>query len=137
MRARFFARPRILVRMLFFGRPSEKSFPPVMHRTSEGGVEFVSGYQVQNGWSQLREMVEQQGGALVAADHRAEQTLWNFDLPSTCLFLLGHEALGLSKNARRSAQQHVKIPGAGHVESLNVSAAAAAFFSEFRRRFVI
>ena len=73
-------------------------------------------------------------GRLVAADGSAGQSLYDADLSGPVAFILGAEGQGISTALERLAGLRVRIPMAAGVESLNVAAAAAVLFYEWRRR---
>lgn len=63
-----------------------------------------------------------------AVDYRA------VDYTKPCALLLGNEKEGVSPEAAELADQHVKIPMLGMVQSLNVSVAAAVILFEAQRQ---
>ncbi len=63
-----------------------------------------------------------------AVDYRA------VDYTQPCAVLLGNERAGVSPVAAELADQHVKIPMLGMVQSLNVSVAAAVILFEAQRQ---
>jgi 23S rRNA (guanosine2251-2'-O)-methyltransferase len=56
------------------------------------------------------------------------------DLAARSGLVLGNEGAGVSRLLREECDLSVSIPMAGHVDSLNVSAAAAVLMYEYRRR---
>lgn len=56
------------------------------------------------------------------------------DLPGKCAIVMGNEGSGVSRLVKDLCDGTISIPMGGHVESLNVSAAAAILLYEFRRR---
>lgn len=71
---------------------------------------------------------------IYAADMGGEP-LPNFSLEPLSCFVLGNEGAGLSRLLLENADQRLSIPMLGHVDSLNVSVAAALCMYEYRRRF--
>ena len=69
-----------------------------------------------------------------AASKRGEKNFYEFDYRSGAAFILGAEHSGLSDEWRESADQYVKIPMAGIVDSLNLSASAAILLFEAVRQ---
>lgn len=55
------------------------------------------------------------------------------DLPAKCAIVLGNEGSGVSRLVRDLCDGAISIPMRGHVDSLNVSAAAAVLLYEYRR----
>jgi 23S rRNA (guanosine2251-2'-O)-methyltransferase len=64
----------------------------------------------------------------------ADATMWDVDLSGGAVLVFGAEGKGLRPLVRRSCDVLVSIPLEGHVESLNVSVAAALLLYEARRR---
>ena len=65
---------------------------------------------------------------LVTSSHRGSflhQALQNKELPTPCVWALGHEGQGVSAELEALASLHVRIAQPGGEESLNVAAAAA------------
>src|SRR5881394_4000194 len=72
---------------------------------------------------------------IVGADERAEQTLYEADLPDSIAWVLGAEGEGMRRLTRDSCDLLVRIPMRGEVESLNVSVSAGiCLFESVRRR---
>lgn len=101
-------------------------------RASAGAAAWVPIATVNN----LGDAVRRLKGAgfwVYAADMggaRADQA----DLPRKCALVLGNEGAGVSRLVADLCDGAVSIPMSGHVDSLNVSAAAAVLMYEFRRR---
>ncbi len=64
----------------------------------------------------------------------APQTLAEADLPDRCVLALGAEGRGLRRLTHETCDIMVRIPMAGPIESLNVSASAAVALYEWARR---
>ena len=72
---------------------------------------------------------------VVGADERAEQTLYEANLPDSIAWVLGAEGEGMRRLTRESCDLLVRIPMRGEVESLNVSVSAGVcLFESVRRR---
>jgi 23S rRNA (guanosine2251-2'-O)-methyltransferase len=106
---------------------------PVVARASAGAVEHLPVAVVPNLARYLAEVKTADlwiyGGA---AD--AESTMWQTDLSGGAAFVFGAEGKGLRPLVRRTCDALVSIPLAGHVESLNVSVAAAVLLYEAARQ---
>ena len=67
----------------------------------------------------------------IGADHRSTKTIRNYGgLKGAIALVLGNEEKGLSSAVRSACSELVRIDGAGAIESLNVSQAAAVFLYE-------
>lgn len=70
------------------------------------------------------------GGALIATQAGATQSIFQADLRGRIALLLGNEGAGLSAGLLKAADRVVSIPMPGKVESLNIAAAAAVCLFE-------
>jgi 23S rRNA (guanosine2251-2'-O)-methyltransferase len=102
-------------------------------KASAGAVEHVPVAVAPN---LARYLAEVKGPHLwsYAAEPDAEQSLWQCDLSGGVALVLGAEGHGVRPLVRRTCDRVVSIPLAGHVESLNVSVAAAVLLYEARRQ---
>jgi 23S rRNA (guanosine2251-2'-O)-methyltransferase len=72
---------------------------------------------------------------VVGTDERAEQSLYQANLPEAIAWVLGAEGEGMRRLTREKCDLLVRIPMAGAVGSLNVSVAAGiCLFDSVRRR---
>jgi 23S rRNA (guanosine2251-2'-O)-methyltransferase len=72
---------------------------------------------------------------VVGTDERAEQSLYQANLPESIAWVLGAEGEGMRRLTREKCDLLVRIPMAGEVGSLNVSVAAGVcLFESVRRR---
>jgi len=72
---------------------------------------------------------------IVGTDERAEQSLYQANLPEAIAWVLGAEGEGMRRLTREKCDLLVRIPMAGAVGSLNVSVAAGiCLFDSVRRR---
>jgi RNA methyltransferase, TrmH family len=69
-----------------------------------------------------------------ATSKRGEKNFYEFDYSCGTAFVLGAEHAGLSEEWRESADEYVKIPMTGVVDSLNLSASAAILLFEAVRQ---
>jgi TrmH RNA methyltransferase len=74
------------------------------------------------------------GFAICATSSRGGTPLFAAELPARAVGVLGAEDVGLPPEVARAADLTLAIPGSGHVESLNVGAAAAVVLAELWRR---
>ena len=107
---------------------------PSANRTSEGGAESVSLVRVEEPEG-FFDRLKKQGFQVYAFDPSEKAiSLFDLTLNEKAVFVMGAEVEGLSGLVKASADVHVRIPGTGVVESLNVSVAAALAMAEFSRQ---
>ena len=102
-------------------------------RVAEGGAEQVAIVRLassENSIAQLRSA----GFQLAATVVRGGQSLYKTKLPTRLILVMGAEQMGVDKQLSAIADMQIGIPGTGHVESLNVSAATAVILSEWKRQ---
>lgn len=107
---------------------------PTVAKAAAGAVEHVPIALVPGLPATLRQLSER-GIWIVGLDDGADRSLYDIDQLATepiCL-VLGAEGAGLSRLVRERCDSVVSIPMAGHVSSLNVSAAAAVALYEVTR----
>ena len=71
---------------------------------------------------------------VIGLDERGETNYDRFDLTGDCVLVLGREGAGLHELVKRSCDHLLRIPMAGGVSSLNVSAAGAVVLYEAARQ---
>ena len=104
-----------------------------MARSSAGAVEHLPVAVVPNLARYLDE-VKRGDLWIYAASSEAEQPMWETDLNGGVALVFGAEGKGIRPLVRRMCDGAVSIPLAGHVESLNVSVAAALLLYEAARQ---
>jgi 23S rRNA (guanosine2251-2'-O)-methyltransferase len=106
---------------------------PAVGKASAGAIEHLPLAVVPN---LARYLAEVKGPRLwaYAAEANAGRSLWDCDLSGGVALVLGAEGKGVRPLVRRTCDGVVSIPLAGHVESLNVSVAAALLLYEARRQ---
>ena len=102
-------------------------------KTSAGAVEHLEVAHVRNLADWLAEAKEA-GFWIWGADAEAEQAPWQAGLTGSTVLVLGGEGKGLRPRVADSCDGLVALPGLGRVDSLNVSAAAAALLFEAVRQ---
>jgi len=106
---------------------------PVVCKTSAGAVEHLEVAHVRNLADWLAEAKEA-GFWIWGADAEAKQAPWSTDLTGPTVLVLGGEGKGLRPRVAAACDGLVALPQRGQVESLNVSAAAAALLFEALRQ---
>src|ERR671926_224160 len=107
---------------------------PAVSKVASGAAEATPYLMVTNLARTLRELKERQVW-IVGAHERAQQSLYQSDLPEAIAWVLGAEGEGMRRLTRESCDLLVRIPMSGDVESLNVSVSAGVcLFESVRQR---
>lgn len=107
---------------------------PVAVKASAGATEHLRIARVVNLVRALEEL-KQRNLWIIGLDERGTDDYDTFDLTGDCVIVLGREGAGLHDLVRRTCDHLLRIPMAGGVSSLNVSAAGAVVLYEaFRQR---
>lgn len=107
---------------------------PVAIKASAGAAEHLRIARVVNLVRALEEL-KQQNLWVIGLDERGTTDYDRFDFTGDCVLVLGREGAGLHDLVRRTCDHLLRIPMAGGVSSLNVSAAGAVVLYEaFRQR---
>ncbi|HVC46244.1 MAG TPA: 23S rRNA (guanosine(2251)-2'-O)-methyltransferase RlmB [Terracidiphilus sp.] len=116
--------------------PERRSAPlsPVAVKASAGAAEHLRIARVVNLVRALEEL-KRRNVWIIGLDERGTQAYDQFDFTGDCVLVLGREGAGLHDLVRRTCDHLLRIPMAGGVSSLNVSAAGAVVLYEaFRQR---
>lgn len=103
-------------------------------KTSAGALYHVPVCRVQNLKKVIRELKFQRGIRVYAATEKAEKYYMNADMTQPTALIMGSEDKGIDDELLTIATERIKIPQRGHIESLNVSAAAAVLLFEVVRQ---
>jgi len=107
---------------------------PVAVKASAGASEHLRIARVVNLVRALEDLKERNIW-VIGLDERGQADYDQFDLTGDCVLVLGREGAGLHGLVRRTCDHLLRIPMAGGVSSLNVSAAGAVVLYEaFRQR---
>jgi 23S rRNA (guanosine2251-2'-O)-methyltransferase len=106
---------------------------PAVSTVASGAAESTPYIMVTNLARTLSDLKERNVW-IVGADERAEQTLYQANLPESIAWVLGAEGEGMRRLTRESCDLLVRIPMAGDVASLNVSVSAGVCLFESVRR---
>jgi 23S rRNA (guanosine2251-2'-O)-methyltransferase len=103
-------------------------------KASAGAAEYLRIARVVNVVRALEDL-KRQNLWIVGLDERGQTDYDRFDLTGNLVLVLGREGAGLHDLVRRTCDHLLRIPMAGGVSSLNVSAAGAVVLYEaFRQR---
>jgi 23S rRNA (guanosine2251-2'-O)-methyltransferase len=106
---------------------------PVAVKASAGAAEHVKIARVVNLVRTLEEL-KQRDLWIIGLDERGTMNYDQFDFSVGCVLVLGREGAGLHDLVRRTCDHLLRIPMAGRVASLNVSAAGAVVLYEAARQ---
>lgn len=79
-------------------------------------------------------ILQQEGFQIVAATEKSRKLLYDADFKRPTALIMGSEDEGISKEVLKLCDEQLAIPMIGHIESLNVSAAAAVMLFEVVRQ---
>jgi 23S rRNA (guanosine2251-2'-O)-methyltransferase len=106
---------------------------PVTVKASAGATEHLRIARVVNLVRALEEL-KQQNLWIIGLDERGTSDYDQFDFTGDCVIVLGREGAGLHDLVRKTCDHLLRIPMAGGVSSLNVSAAGAVVLYEAARQ---
>jgi len=106
---------------------------PVAVKASAGAAEHLRIARVVNLVRALEEL-KRQNLWIIGLDERGTCDYDQFDLTGNCVLVMGREGDGLHELVRRTCDHLLRIPMAGGVSSLNVSAAGAVVLYEASRQ---
>jgi 23S rRNA (guanosine2251-2'-O)-methyltransferase len=106
---------------------------PVAVKASAGASEHLRIARVVNLVRSLEEL-KRQNIWVIGLDERGQSDYDQFDLTGNCVLVLGREGAGLHDLVRKTCDHLLRIPMAGGVSSLNVSAAGAVVLYEAARQ---
>lgn len=120
--------------LVLLTRTSVDPYSPKAVRASVGGLFHLPVLTGAESGS-LLEALAARGITAAATSGYADSELFDVDLPDRIAWILGNEAHGLDGVTLAAAPLTVRIPLAGHAESLNVhTAATVCLFETLRRR---
>jgi 23S rRNA (guanosine2251-2'-O)-methyltransferase len=102
-------------------------------RSSAGAVNHVPISRVHDLGDLLRRLREK-GVMSVAAAGAAAKSAADFDLTAPCALIIGNEGIGVRDEVLQACDAQIRIPQAGHVESLNAAVAAGVLCYEVQRQ---
>jgi 23S rRNA (guanosine2251-2'-O)-methyltransferase len=105
----------------------------VVRKVAAGAAEFIPVASVTN-LARTLDSLKERGIWVVGTDGEATQSLYSVDLKRALALVLGAEGSGMRRLTRERCDFLVRIPMAGHMESLNVSVAAGVVLFEAGRQ---
>jgi 23S rRNA (guanosine2251-2'-O)-methyltransferase len=106
---------------------------PVAVKASAGAAEHIKIARVVNLVRTLEDL-KKKGLWCIGLDERGTMDYDHFDFNVGCVLVMGREGAGLHDLVRRTCDHLLRIPMAGRVTSLNVSAAGAVVLYEAARQ---
>jgi 23S rRNA (guanosine2251-2'-O)-methyltransferase len=106
---------------------------PVAVKASAGATEHLRIARVVNLVRALEEL-KRQNLWIIGLDEKGTSDYDRFDLTGNCVIVLGREGAGLHELVKKTCDHLLRIPMAGGVSSLNVSAAGAVVLYEASRQ---
>jgi 23S rRNA (guanosine2251-2'-O)-methyltransferase len=115
--------------------PKDRAAPVdgTVRKVAAGAAEFIPVAAVTN-LARTLDMLKEKGILVVGTDGEAEMGLYAADLTGPLALVMGAEGAGMRRLTRERCDFLVRIPMAGHAESLNVSVAAGVALFEARRQ---
>lgn len=113
----------------------EDSLPrlsPSAARIAQGGVESVTMIALKDAPCRLHDL-EKMGFKVMATSSRRGSKLFGYKFPKRSILILGAEVTGVSQRLMETSSDLLRIPGTGHVQSLNVAVAAGLLVGEYYR----
>lgn len=106
---------------------------PAVAKASAGAIEYVQIAETVNIKHALR-LFRERDITIVGAEASADLSLWECDFTAPLAIVVGSEGHGLRRTVRDLCDMIVSLPMRGHVNSLNVSVAAALLAYEVLRQ---
>jgi len=102
-------------------------------RTSAGALASIPVCRVGSIRNTIK-MLQREGFQIVAAVETSSKLLYDADFKKPTAIIMGSEEVGVSREVLKLCDEQLAIPLIGHIESLNVSAAAAVMLFEVVRQ---
>ena len=110
-------------------RRRSSGLTPAVHKASAGALSYLPVARCANVAAALKELKEA-GLWVFGTDATGEKYYYDADFTIPAAIVIGSEGSGMSRLVTESCDFIVKIPMAGHINSLNASAAAAVLLFE-------
>ncbi len=109
---------------VFMDKKTVDIYNPKVIRSTMGSIYRVPFVMVDNLEESIRRM-QKAGIHILAAHLEGKKSFLDADYSGGCAFLIGNEGNGLSEETAKMADEYIRIPMKGRVESLNAAVAAS------------
>lgn len=123
------------VDLVVFSKNRGADITPAATKTSAGATELVPILKVSNLVETLKAFQKEDFWAVAAEARPHAQSLYTFEFPKKTVLILGSEGTGIQPLLSKTCDFYLSIPMLGHIDSLNVSQAAAVMLSSYQRQF--
>jgi len=106
---------------------------PVVSKSSAGAVEYVLISRVSNTLNTIL-LLKKKGFWIIGAKQDAKKSCFACDFKRPVALVLGGEGKGFRHLIEKNCDEVISIPRSGHINSLNVSCAAAVLFYEILKQ---
>lgn len=106
---------------------------PVVSKSSAGAVEYMPISRVSNSLNTIR-LLKKSGFWIIGAKEGSSSFCFTFDFKRPVAIVLGGEGKGFRPLVEKNCDEVISIPQSGHINSLNVSCAAAILFYEILKQ---
>jgi 23S rRNA (guanosine2251-2'-O)-methyltransferase len=114
-------------------RRRQAGITPDVVKASAGAFEYVD-IAEENNIKYAINLLKEEGFRLIALEAEGEKLLWDVELRGRIGLIIGSEGRGIRETVLRLADEIIKIPMLGKVNSLNVSVAAGIAIYEVLRQ---
>ncbi len=118
---------------IFLPKHNSVSITPAVIKASAGAALHLPIVRETN-LNRTLQILKENGYWTVGLDVHTDKLWTDYDYSCPTVLVLGNEGHGLRPLVRRNCDELVKIPMLGHIESLNVSAAASVILYEVLRQ---
>ncbi|MDO4941290.1 MAG: RNA methyltransferase [Lachnospiraceae bacterium] len=117
---------------IIMSRDTVDIYNPKVIRSTMGSIYRVPFVYVEDLKDVMFKLREHQITSYAA--HLKGENVYESDFRKSCAFLIGNEGNGLTDEISSMAEQYIKIPMCGQLESLNAAVAASVLMYETRRQ---
>ena len=118
---------------IFMNKSCTDIFSPKAVRSTMGSLFRVS-FSIEDSLESLCKVLKQEAVRIYAMHLLGENIFFKGNFRSPSAFMLGNEANGLSESLTKFADQMIRIPMQGEIESLNVATTASILLYEVYRQ---